>query len=84
MSAPDTTWNRMDAAADVMAEVAGELEAVAALVGQRARQAEPTGAPGLELSEREAQGFAQVLALIAGQLRQAEGALRPEDLAQTG
>ena len=84
MSAPDTTWIRMDAAADAMEGVATQLEGVAALVGQRARQVGEAGTPALELTTAEAQGFAQVLALIAAQLRRAEADLRAEGLGQTG
>jgi len=69
----------LDEAANTMADVAGELEAAAALVGQRERTRKPSESASAEavvLTVREAQGFAQILDLIAGQLRQAEEELR--------
>jgi hypothetical protein len=79
----DRTWERMDAAAEAMATVAGQLEGVAALVGQRARQVGPENEMALELTLAEAHGFAQVLSLIATQLRRAETDLRGQALGET-
>lgn len=80
----DRSWERMDMAADAMDGAATQLEGVSALVGQRARQISGSGEPALELTVAEAQGFAQVLGLIAAQLRKAEVDLRAEGLGQTG
>lgn len=80
-------FGRMDAAADAMDEVATELEGAAALLGARERArgvAEAPDAPALMLTSLEAHGVAQILGLIADQLRRAEADLRGRTLRQTG
>ncbi len=78
---------RLDEALNVMDQVATELEAAAALVGQRERTrnaGETPRAEALALTSLEAHGFAQILGLIAGQLRKAEADLRHDDLELAG
>lgn len=78
---------RLDEALNIMADTATQLEAAAALVGQRERTRgahESDRAEALILSSLEAHGFAQILGLIAGQLRKAETDLRHDGLDLAG
>ncbi|OIQ64229.1 hypothetical protein GALL_542200 [mine drainage metagenome] len=80
-------FGRLDAAAEAMDQVATQMEAMAALVGARERLRRVDEAPSVEalaLTAHEAYGLAQILDLIADQLRQAETEVRGHALRQTG
>ena len=82
-----TAFTALDDATNIMADVADELEAAAALVGARERTRETGDSPraeALRLNALEAHGFARILVLIAAQLRQAETELRGRILDQAG
>lgn len=78
---------KLDAAAETLADVALELEAVAALVGARERTraaGEGEGEEAVVLRTGEARGFALLLGRLADQLRQAEEEVRARLLEQAG
>jgi hypothetical protein len=77
------TFALIDDAANTMSDIAGELEAAAALVGQRDHRSRP-GDDAIVLTVQEANGFAGLLGLIARQLRQAEADLRNQTLERAG
>ena len=81
------THASFETAADLIGQVSLELVAASALLGARERTRTSHDSPHAEalvLTSREAYGFALMLDLIAGQLRQAEDELRAALLAQAG